>query len=135
MADDDPQIRQLNRRLLVEEGFDVVEAADGVEALELLVRRSAAVAVIDLRMPRLDGYALSEVVAARWPETAMIFITAHPDYDRCQDLPGPLLIKPYYLAELVTLVHRLADDDCLRPGEPAGRGRGRRAPDWWSPGQ
>ena len=125
VADDDPHVRQLNRRLLAEEGFEVVEAADGVAAVELLEREPVTVAVIDLRMPRLEGDALGGLIAARWPETAMVFVTGHPDHYRRQDLPGPLLVKPYYLAELVALVHRLVDNPRHRPPELAERGRGR----------
>jgi CheY-like chemotaxis protein len=125
VADDDPQVRQLNRRLLVQEGFEAVEAADGVEALELLEGKPVAVALIDLRMPRLEGDALGDLIAARWPDTAMVFVTGHPDHYRREDLPGPLLVKPYYLAELVALVHRLVDNPHHRATELAERGRGR----------
>jgi CheY-like chemotaxis protein len=125
VADDDPQIRHLNRRLLEEEGFEVREAADGLAALELLEREPVAVAVIDLRMPGLDGHVLGEAIAARWPATAMVFVTGHPDHYRRRDLPGPLLVKPYYLAELVAVVQRLVADPLHPPLEPADRGRGR----------
>lgn len=57
VVDDDPTMRLVFGRSLAAAGFDVVEAADGLEALELYKRHQGiAVVVLDLVMPRLDGY-------------------------------------------------------------------------------
>lgn len=57
VVDDDPTMRFVFHRTLAAAGFEVVEAGDGLEALELFRRhRRLAAVVLDLMMPRLDGY-------------------------------------------------------------------------------
>src|SRR5437879_525250 len=56
VVDDDAVIRQLLDELLREEGYDVDLAADGREALDLLVAEPPDAVVLDLMMPVLDGY-------------------------------------------------------------------------------
>lgn len=56
VADDDEDIRMLVRFRLERSGYDVVSARDGAEALELAVRHRPDLAVLDLMMPKVDGY-------------------------------------------------------------------------------
>jgi DNA-binding response OmpR family regulator len=56
VADDDPDILALVRFRLEREGCDVVSAADGQAALELALDHTPDLAVLDVMMPRLDGY-------------------------------------------------------------------------------
>jgi DNA-binding NtrC family response regulator len=58
VVDDEANARQALRTILGEEGFEVAEAADGVEALELLRGRDFDVVLADVRMPRMDGITL-----------------------------------------------------------------------------
>lgn len=55
LVDDDPQIRQLLAEVGEREGFEVVEAADGAVALEMLSRRHMDLVLLDLQMPRVNG--------------------------------------------------------------------------------
>jgi signal transduction histidine kinase len=55
VADDDAAVRKLLRRLLIEE-FEIVEAADGEEAVNVALAQRPGVILLDLQMPRLDGY-------------------------------------------------------------------------------
>jgi DNA-binding NtrC family response regulator len=63
VVDDEPNARGALRTLLTEEGFQVSEAADGLEALSILREQKVDVTLADVRMPRMDGLAL--VRAAR----------------------------------------------------------------------
>jgi DNA-binding response OmpR family regulator len=56
VADDDEDIRMLVRFRLERSGYDVLPARDGAEALELAVRHRPDLAVLDLMMPKVDGY-------------------------------------------------------------------------------
>jgi two-component system, cell cycle sensor histidine kinase and response regulator CckA len=107
VVDDAEVIRLLTARALNEEGYTVLVAADGVEALEALERGSVSLVVADLNMPRMDGHELARRIAAGWPDTRMLFITGHPDARLTADLPGPLLMKPYSVEELTDAVRRL----------------------------
>lgn len=59
IVDDLPGIRTYLARVLREHGYDVVEAADGLSALELLAQEAPFdIAIVDWKMPRMDGYRL-----------------------------------------------------------------------------
>ena len=61
-VDDSPTIRKLVSMTLSRAGFEVVAAADGVEALTLLADRAPSIILSDINMPRLDGYKLCKLV-------------------------------------------------------------------------
>jgi len=78
VADDDDDIRELVAYRLERSGYDVVVARDGQEALELAAARHPALCVVDLMMPRLNGYELTQQLRAG-EETAdipVILLTA-----------------------------------------------------------
>jgi two-component system, NtrC family, response regulator AtoC len=76
IADDEPNLRRVVSAILAREGYEVLQAADGEEALELLDENVDAV-ITDLRMPRLDGMSLLRHIATEAPDTPVIIITAH----------------------------------------------------------
>ena len=79
LADDQPLIRSALRALLEDvEDFTVVdEAADGADAVRAVVRHRPDVAVLDIRMPRLDGLAATRRIRAEAPGTAVIMLTTY----------------------------------------------------------
>ena len=58
VADDDCQVHLLVREILEREGFQIVTAEDGERALELAVERRPALMILDIMMPKMDGYAV-----------------------------------------------------------------------------
>ena len=60
IVDDDPHIRELVRVSLRNNGFEVIEAADGLEALSQLDAVKLDLAVIDVMMPNMDGWELCQ---------------------------------------------------------------------------
>lgn len=65
VADDSESIRRLVRAMLAGEGYDIREAADGVEALEALrASEEPLIVLLDYRMPRLDGFQVLQAAAA-----------------------------------------------------------------------
>jgi DNA-binding response OmpR family regulator len=78
VADDDPDILALVRFRLEREGYDIVSASDGQTALELALDRAPDVAVLDVMMPRLDGYELTRRLREHEPTKGMpiILLTA-----------------------------------------------------------
>src|SRR5690242_5386810 len=75
IVDDDPHIRQLARTFLQQAGFDIVEAADGVEALDALRAGGADLVILDLMLPRMDGWEVCRRVRAAG-ETPVLMLTA-----------------------------------------------------------
>jgi DNA-binding response OmpR family regulator len=65
VADDDIAIRVLVTRILTRSGFDVDTVPDGAEAIEHILQREYGVIVLDLMMPRVDGYKVIEYFNGR----------------------------------------------------------------------
>jgi CheY-like chemotaxis protein len=82
LVDDDPALRQLTRALLdfalEHVDHEVLEASDGVDALEQCDRNEVAVMVLDMHMPRLDGHGVLQALAERTPRPQVVAWTADP---------------------------------------------------------
>jgi CheY-like chemotaxis protein len=121
VVDDDDVIRQLITVNLELEGFDVVTAVDGQDALEKVKDAQPRVITLDVMMPRLDGWE----AAARLrndPDTAhikVILLSARAqeaDLQRGERIGvDAYLTKPFDPDELIDLVRRLMDDAGERP--------------------
>jgi CheY-like chemotaxis protein len=92
LAEDHPVNQKLARRLLEREGCVVTAAADGEEACELYERGAFDLILMDVQMPRLDGFGavrrIRECETATGAHTPIIAMTAHAmrgDRDRCLD--------------------------------------------------
>jgi len=85
IVDDEPPARQRLRHLLADIAAQfphqiVGEAEDGVAALELLARQPAEIALVDIRMPRMDGIELARQLAGAAQAPAIVFITAYDEF-------------------------------------------------------
>lgn len=78
-VDDEANILNALRRLLRPQGYCVLTADSGAQALELMAQRPADLVLSDMRMPGMDGAQLLEQVRARWPDTARILLTGYAD--------------------------------------------------------
>jgi len=78
-VDDEPHLRSILVRLLTEEGFACRQAANGREALQELERQPADLIVSDIRMPEMDGIQLLPELRHRWPDSAVVMVTAVSD--------------------------------------------------------
>jgi two-component system response regulator MprA len=112
LVDDEPGVRSLMRRVLRYDGYRVLEARDGVEALERLeVDPSIALVLSDVAMPRLDGLALCARVARRRPGLPVLLLSgSFPDAlpaGGILDLPIDFLAKPFLPTTLRAKVRRL----------------------------
>jgi CheY-like chemotaxis protein len=99
VVDDDDAVRRLIARELEQDGFRVLSAADGVEALAVLNEGGIEVdlMVCDLLMPQLDGYQLAHRVAALPDAPKIIFTSA---FRSNLELDHPVLTKPFHLDDL-----------------------------------
>jgi signal transduction histidine kinase len=84
VVDDDPVVRSLMRATLGRDGFAVLEAADGIEACGLYDRHRPDLLLVDVVMPRMDGYELTRELRSR-PEAAYVPIVVATSLD---DLPS-----------------------------------------------
>lgn len=114
VVDDSLTVRRVTQRLLVREGYRVVTAKDGLEALERLAEQRPTVLLSDIEMPRMDGFDLVRNVRAdpRLADLPVIMITSriaqkHRDYAATLGVDH-YLGKPYAEEELLSLVARYA---------------------------
>jgi two-component system, NtrC family, response regulator AtoC len=77
VADDEEMARRSLGELLTQDGYDVLLAGDGEEALAHISQAAPDVLLTDLKMPRLDGEELLRRVRAGYPDVAVIIMTAH----------------------------------------------------------
>jgi CheY-like chemotaxis protein len=133
VVEDHADSRAILRQFLSALGATVDEAGDGREALAVLAapRRRPHLILCDLRMPRMDGFALAERLRRdlRWrrvPLVAVTALTAPGDYDRTLEAGFSAHIdKPINLDLLVSTIRRLLPP----PGKrPARRRPGPRRP-------
>jgi DNA-binding response OmpR family regulator len=75
VVDDEPIVREIVVKYLEHEGFDTLEAEDGLAARELLEREAPSAVVLDVMMPRLDGLELCRWIRAR-SDVPVIMLTA-----------------------------------------------------------
>ena len=110
VVDDDAHIRELVKIFLHNAGFDVLEAADGVEALSMLDSTKADLAVIDIMMPKMDGWKLCQEIKASF-DIPVLMLTAKGETS--QKLKGfqlgtdDYLVKPFEPLEMVARVKAL----------------------------
>jgi len=110
VVDDSITVRRVTQRLLQREGYRVVMAADGLQALEKLADEKPAVVLSDIEMPRMDGFDLARNIRGddRLKDLPIIMITsriAQKHRDHAQELGvDHYLGKPYSEEELLSLV-------------------------------
>src|SRR5260221_12220415 len=81
IVDDEPRLRQGLVHLMRNDGFVCVEASNGEEALAQLEQYPVTLVMSDLRMPKMDGLELLRPIRGRWPDVAVVMITAVADVE------------------------------------------------------
>ncbi|GAB5543266.1 MAG: hypothetical protein SangKO_030260 [Sandaracinaceae bacterium] len=101
MVDDEPQVRGMIARLLRREGYEVLEAEDGLEALEKLEAGETIDAMItDQVMPGMSGVELAQRVREQRPELPILLVSGHTFEWPRAELRLPLLRKPFDASQL-----------------------------------
>ena len=107
IAEDEDDIRNLLKLQLEQEGYSVFAAKDGIEALEAIQSKDINLAILDVMMPRLDGFNLLRKVR-QTSNIPVIFLTARgDDMDKVLGLgigADDYLVKPFSMAELLARV-------------------------------
>ncbi len=102
LVDDEPLIRRLTARALTEADYDVIEAADGLDALKLLRAGSPVdIVVSDVMMPHMTGVDLAHTLKDEFPGVPVILVSGYASVDRA---PFPFLAKPFQLPALVGII-------------------------------
>jgi CheY-like chemotaxis protein len=124
LVDDDSAVRKILLRLLTEEGYRVLPAANGVEALEFAAVTRFDLVLLDLNMPQKNGWETFEQLTTDDPLLPVIVITARPNqlFPALASGVGALLEKPLDFTRLLeTIKHLLAEPSEIRLARIAGR--------------
>ena len=111
VAEDEETLRSLVVRALGQVGHEVVAAADGAEALDLLARDQGRFDLLltDIRMPLMDGIALALAAGLDYPDLVILLMTAYADQrERASGLDARIhdvITKPFTLAEIKVAVN------------------------------
>ena len=126
VVDDDGEMRALLVDVLGDEGYDVVEAANGAEALIRLRAVSFAAIVLDKNMPGLSGLDLLPGLRVVCPETPVILITAFGDVatymEAMEKGAYEYVFKPFRMEELLRILRRALPSGARSGPSPSAAG-------------
>jgi CheY-like chemotaxis protein len=102
VVEDDALVRELVVEALRDEGFDVIHAADGEQALAWCGRRAADVLVTDIKLPgQVDGWQIAERYREHKPDLPVVYTTAYSPV-AYRPVPGGLVLqKPFRPEQIV----------------------------------
>ncbi len=118
VVDDEPEFRTLLAQALENEGFSVTQASDGAEAVAAVREYTFDLALLDIRMPKLDGIEVLKIIKSESPTTDCIMITGHQDVQLAVEaiklgarefLPKPLKIEDIMVRVISVLRIHMAD--------------------------
>ena len=132
VVDDDPNVQRLLSYTLKQEGYEVITAADGAEGFRLWGEEEPALILLDVMLPKLDGYQVATKIRAEEGSAThvpIIMLTAEAEVE--QKIRGlragadDYLVKPFHPAELLarirSLLARFAPKDLTVGRPPLGR--------------
>lgn len=108
IVDDDKHIRELVKVFLQNEGLDILEAVDGVDALNKLETEKVDMVIMDIMMPNMDGWELCEEIRKFYNDLPILMLTAKGE--TTQKVKGfnlgtdDYLVKPFEPVELIVRV-------------------------------
>jgi two-component system, cell cycle sensor histidine kinase and response regulator CckA len=126
VVDDVSLVTRPTARMLSEAGYRVFEANSAEEALEILrtARRPVELVITDVVMPEMNGVELMRRIAAEWPGTKILFMSAHPAQVLVREgLTHPavhFLAKPFTRDELIQKVHEVIGPERRTAERPSG---------------
>ena len=110
VVDDDEATRAAERAVLTDDGFRVIEARDGAEAMRVISNDPPALVVLDIQMPGVDGPSFARQLRVALRRVPLVILTAAMDpkheADRCN--AEAYLTKPFGGPELLRVVRRFA---------------------------
>jgi DNA-binding response OmpR family regulator len=120
VVEDDEPIRLALREVLEAEGYRVIVAADGAEAIHSLAREIPSLIITDLHMPNVDGVQLCEHVRSslRTEQVPVIVLTAEYRFDRVMGRVDALIRKPFDIDALLATIAQFIRPTLL-PRAPA----------------
>jgi CheY-like chemotaxis protein len=114
VADDNDVAQRLCKRVLEKAGYGVLIAADGLQAVDIALKRHPSMILMDVAMPGIDGLEAMRRIKLEMPAIPIVIASAHSmASDRERFLAAgadDVLSKPFRLADLIAIVAKLAEE-------------------------
>jgi len=110
IVDDEIRIREVVKEYALHEGYEVIEACDGEEALELINKKNIDCLILDIMMPKLDGLSLFNKIKDSYKIPTIILSARSEEYDKLSSFElgvDDYLTKPFSPKELMARVKAL----------------------------
>jgi len=108
IAEDDEMVRDVIEKLLTDEGYSVVMANDGLEAVKMLRMENIFLVLTDLRMPGADGMEVLRTAVQVNPKTSVVILTAYGTLDTALEAMKAgaydYIVKPFVMQQLILVV-------------------------------
>ena len=117
IVDDQDSIRDALSKMLIKEGYEILLAGEGDEALEILRKRKVNVILSDLKMPKMDGVQLLKTSKLIKPEVEVILITAHGTIEKAvsamKDGAYDFITKPFKKIVIANMIKKAVEKQAL----------------------
>jgi two-component system response regulator PilR (NtrC family) len=114
VVDDEESLRTVLCSELVSEGFKVQNAGDGDEAIAILDKEEFDLVLLDIKMPRVNGFDVLKHVKEKHPETKVVMLTGFADLKNAIESKKlgaeDFVSKPYDLVDLLTTIERVLSE-------------------------
>ena len=114
VVDDEDALRTVLCSELKSEGFDVKDAGDGDEAIEILDKDEFDLVLLDIKMPKVNGFDVLKHVKDKHPQTKVVMLTGFADLKNAIESKKlgaeDFVSKPYDLVDLLTTIERVLSE-------------------------
>jgi DNA-binding NtrC family response regulator len=111
VVDDEEALRTVLSSELENEGYTIASAGDGDDAINILHDRTFDLVLLDIKMPRVDGFEVLRFIKERFPSTKVIMLTGFADLKNAIESKKlgaeDFVSKPYDLVDLLTTIERV----------------------------
>ena len=107
VVDDEPQIRRVLQAALSSSGYDVIEAKNGQEAVEMVIRERPALILMDVNMPGMSGLEACSKIRLSFPGPIIMATVRNSEQDKIQALDSgadDYVVKPFTMGELLARI-------------------------------
>ncbi len=114
VVDDEDALRTVLSSELVSEGYEVAAAGDGDEAINELQKKAFDLVLLDIKMPRMNGFEVLKFIKDKHPTTKVIMLTGFADLKNAIESKKlgaeDFVSKPYDLVDLLTTIERVLSE-------------------------
>ncbi|MEK9138104.1 MAG: response regulator [Bacteroidota bacterium] len=114
VVDDEDALRTVLSGELVSEGYEVRTAADGDDAISSLQKESFNLVLLDIKMPRMNGFEVLKFIKEKYPDTKVVMLTGFADLKNAIESKKlgaeDFVSKPYDLVDLLTTIERVLSE-------------------------